>query len=434
MAAACPQSPFVPTMLLPQDRASLTPSVAACARVAAGLAAALLLSACAPRYQPMGEARQPPQLADAALIAADGYRLTLRAWLPARPGDIDAVVVALHGLNDHSLAWDRPARHWAERGVATYAYDQRGFGANAEPGIWPGAETLMADLDGAVDAVAERHPGKPILLVGESMGGAVVLAALARPASANGGPALAGKIRGAVLSAPALWGADSMNLVYRATLWVSSRVAPGMRVQPPANLRITASDNLAMLRSLGSDPRVLKRTRMDTLAGMVSLMSLAEARMDQLPATLPLLVLYGQNEEVLPRPSVTQVLERWDGVMPGRAIQLAIYEQGYHMLMRDICAPAVWHDVGQWLRQPGAAPDYGLGRSAWLADKPRSPGPVAQVERVDCPVGIAPLQWGDVPLRAQQQEANGAQVQHDLPAQRDTDAQRGAPTQAARAR
>jgi alpha-beta hydrolase superfamily lysophospholipase len=34
----------------------------------------------------------------------------------------------LHGFNDYSNAFEVPAQALAWRGIATYAYDQRGFG------------------------------------------------------------------------------------------------------------------------------------------------------------------------------------------------------------------------------------------------------------------------------------------------------------------
>ena len=48
---------------------------------------------------------------------------------------VKAVILALHGFNDYSNAFAMPARLWAERGIASYAYDQRGFGG--APGLRP---------------------------------------------------------------------------------------------------------------------------------------------------------------------------------------------------------------------------------------------------------------------------------------------------------
>src|SRR5690606_10037173 len=88
----------------------------------------LLLSGCTPAYQPMGLPATQPALADRALIAAAGFELPLRRWLPEAGGP-QAVVLALHGYNDYSNAFDGAGRSLAARGIAVYAYDQRGFGA-----------------------------------------------------------------------------------------------------------------------------------------------------------------------------------------------------------------------------------------------------------------------------------------------------------------
>jgi len=57
-----------------------------------------------------------------------------------RPGksEVKAVILALHGFNDYANAFDGPGEIWAKEGIVTYAYDQRGFGAAPERGLWPG--------------------------------------------------------------------------------------------------------------------------------------------------------------------------------------------------------------------------------------------------------------------------------------------------------
>ena len=116
-----------------------------------------------------------PRLEIAHVGTADGRRLPLRRWLAT--GEV-AVVLALHGFNDYGAAFAKAGAWWAERGITTYAFDQRGFGAAPEPGIWPGAELLAGDARAALALVKARHLGKPVYLLGNSMGAAVALTAL----------------------------------------------------------------------------------------------------------------------------------------------------------------------------------------------------------------------------------------------------------------
>ena len=251
--------------------------------------AALLvaLAACTPRVQDAGPAVGAPRLAAGAVTTSDGYRLPLRVWQAKdKP---HAVVLALHGFNDYSNAFDGPGTWWATSGITTYAYDQRGFGESANPRIWPSPGLLENDLGEVARVVAQRHPGLPLYLLGVSMGGAVVMAAENERESDAGDPAMP-EIAGQILVGPAVWGRVTMPLAYRIALWFGVHTMPGNRVTG-RGLGIIPSDNIEMLRALGRDPLVIKETRVDALHGLVNLMDDALAASPHLRT--PSLVLYG---------------------------------------------------------------------------------------------------------------------------------------------
>src|SRR4051794_1228938 len=100
------------------------------------LFAALLLFACAPNSAPRGTAEVAPAIQGEVFRAGDGVSLPMRRWEPE--GRPRAVIVALHGMNDYSNAFDMPAQVWAKDGIVTLAYDQRGFGRGANAGLWAG--------------------------------------------------------------------------------------------------------------------------------------------------------------------------------------------------------------------------------------------------------------------------------------------------------
>ncbi|CAO3436068.1 alpha/beta hydrolase [Azospirillum argentinense] len=298
----------------------------------------LLLSGCTAAYQPMGLPVTQPALTDSALIAADGFELPLRRWLP-EGGAPRAAVLALHGYNDYSNAFDGAGRSLAARGIAVYAYDQRGFGATRNTGIWPGTDTLVADLKAAVSQIHARHPGLPVYLMGESMGGAVVLTAMTGPNPPT--------VNGTILVAPAVWGRDAMGFFPRALLWLSYNTVPGMVVHPPKDLKIQASDNIEMLRALGRDPLVIKGSRVDALDGLTDLMGTALAACGHL--SVPSLVLYGAHEEVLPKTPVNRAVEEFES--GGRHV-VAVYPDGWHMLLRDLKGQVVVNDIAAWIENP----------------------------------------------------------------------------------
>lgn len=295
-----------------------------------------LVGACAPLERPAGPPVTEPALASDVLVMADGARLPLRVWMPAATPR--AVVLAIHGFNDYGHAFENPGLALAGAGVATYAYDQRGFGANPEPGLWPETAALAADARQAFQLIAGRHPDLPVYVLGESMGAAVVLVAFEGPD--------APKPAGLILSAPALWGWSTLNPLYKATLWLASHVAPGWRFSGQG-LDIQASDNIPMLQALAADPLFIKKTRADAIWGLVHAMD--DALAAPLPTDVPVLMLYGANDQVIP-PGPTRTFARRLG--PGQ--RFAYYANGWHMLLRDLAANVVVADLLAWIDDPDA--------------------------------------------------------------------------------
>ncbi|HKY18656.1 MAG TPA: alpha/beta fold hydrolase [Rhizomicrobium sp.] len=302
------------------------------------LCAFLLLPACAPRFAPPLDGHVIPILSDEAVIARDGFRLPLRHW-DAEGGKPRAVIVALHGMNDYSNAFDMPGKVWAKLGITTLAYDQRGFGRSDRPGLWAGSDTMRTDLSDALAAARARYPGIPVFALGESMGGAVVLTALASPEP----PAA----DGVILVAPAVWSRADMPLTYRAALYLAAHLLPGMILSNNAArrlVRITPSDNESMLRALGRDPLFQKKTRTDALFGLVNLMDEARSAPGAIRNAPPMLFLYGANDQIIPAKPTEAVIAALDS-----KARVKRYEQGWHMLLRDLQGENVSRDVADWV-------------------------------------------------------------------------------------
>jgi alpha-beta hydrolase superfamily lysophospholipase len=329
---------------------------------AALLAAALALGAgCTPVVMPAGPPIAAPAVAGDAILAADGARLPLRTFRPE--GAPRAVLLALHGFNDHSgnFLADSIAQLNAA-GVLVYAYDQRGFGRAPNRGLWPGATTLAEDAATAAQLLRARHPALPLLLLGESMGAAVAILAAGLPQPPP--------VDGYVLLAPALWSRENMPAVMRGSLWLAGRTMPVMAFGGGVG-GIVASDNPAALRRLGRDPLVLRNTRVDAAIGLVDLMDAAVAALPGCcrgtsGAAVPALVLYGAQDMIVPARPARLALRQ----MPAEApIRLGVYEAGFHLLLADTNREAVARDILAFITDPRAPLPSGADAFApeWLA-------------------------------------------------------------------
>jgi alpha-beta hydrolase superfamily lysophospholipase len=305
-------------------------------RAGLALVAVALITACAPLIAEPGPRRFQPGLTAHGIRAADGAVLPMRVWRPDGPPQ--AVILALHGFNDYGNFFAEPGAYLAQRGVFAYAYDQRGFGAAPGRGLWPGRDAMVRDLADAVTAVRARHPGTPLYLLGESMGGAVIMAAMTRDT--------APRADGVILAAPAVWGRATMPFYQRWALAVAAHTVPWLKVTG-RGLGIRPSDNTEMLKALGRDPLVIKETRIDAIHGLANLMDEALAAAPRLAA--PALILYGRRDEVVPAAPTRRMLRALPADGPQR---VAVYDRGFHMLLRDLQAEAVWRDIAHWMAAP----------------------------------------------------------------------------------
>jgi len=313
------------------------PRRTALARCALAALLCCLVPACVtPRVQTSAAGSAEPRLEQDAAIMDDGARLPLRAFLPAAPPR--AAIVAVHGLNDHSGGLERAGVFLAERGFAVYAFDQRGFGDTPQKGIWAGGDRMADDARQVALLVRLRHPAVPLYAFGESMGGAVLLHALHRHP--------AGWVDAMALSAPAVWSRGGMRRYQRLPLNVLAHTWRGLKLSGRMTGR-RPSDDPAALRALREDPLTIHRTRVDVLWGIADLMDAVTH--EPKPPGMPVLVLYGAHDEIVP----PQPMCAWLAALPGEEWQPALYPSGWHLLTRDLDAARVLSDLAAWFEQPG---------------------------------------------------------------------------------
>ena len=293
---------------------------------------------------PAGPATAEPAFTLKGFRTEDGLHLPFYEWGPAAPR---AVVLALHGFGDYSNGFDKAANALATRGIATYAYDQRGFGVSPDRGRWHGAARLVEDAADAVRALRRKHPGVPLYLMGHSMGGGVAMAAAAND------PTL--PVDGLILVAPAVWSRDFMPAVQTELLRLSAHSVPWYPLTGQG-IRITPTDDLAALRALSRDPKVLRAFRVDQIWGLTTLMDSAAAAPPQIG--VPVLYLYGLRDDVIPQRPTKAALagfaEEW--------LTAAIYDDGYHLLLRSTLGDTVIRDIAHWIDDPAAPLPSGAER------------------------------------------------------------------------
>lgn len=110
----------------------------------------------------------------------DVHEIPLETWTNPQAKTI-CCLLCIHGLGLNSKSFESFGKHMARHGVITYAIDVRGFGRWLEI---EGHEDVdftncLEDINRTLQTIKKQHPGLPVFLLGESMGGAIALRATA---------------------------------------------------------------------------------------------------------------------------------------------------------------------------------------------------------------------------------------------------------------
>jgi alpha-beta hydrolase superfamily lysophospholipase len=254
-------------------------------------------------------------------------------------------VVVVHGLKDHSENYRALAARLVEQGFAVHAFDLRGHGRSEGLRVWTDSfDDYLGDLEIFMGKVRAEEPGRPALLFGHSMGGAIAtLYTITRHPDLKGlalsGAALEADVPAAVAGGTGLVAALSPGAgVFQLDLHQFSR--------DPAVVRAGLEDPLVYQ---GAAPA---RTARELLGAIGQIQGHME------DVTIPVLAMHGAADSVTP-PDGSKAL-----VARARSTDktLKIYPGLYHDLLHEPEKEQVMADLVKWLsdhapaRTPAAEP------------------------------------------------------------------------------
>jgi alpha-beta hydrolase superfamily lysophospholipase len=116
-----------------------------------------------------------------SFIAKDKKEIFYYKWTPDNKDDVKAVIQIAHGMAEHAQRYGDFADYFTGKGFAVYANDHRGHGKTAgsleEVGFIAekdGWDLLIKDFRELSDIIKSEYPGKPLILLGHSMGALVI--------------------------------------------------------------------------------------------------------------------------------------------------------------------------------------------------------------------------------------------------------------------
>lgn len=261
---------------------------------------------------------------------AGGARLYCRSWPPA---DARATLVALHGLGDHSGLYPMIGEVLAAKGIAVLTPDLRGNGRSpGQRGYIEAWDDLREDLGRLLVRARAEAPGRPVFLLGMSLGGLVVLDYALHDSRG---------LQGVIALSPPL-GALGVPAPLLALGRVLSRVWPRFSLETGMDLMGLSRDASVVERVL-ADPLFHRRgtARLSTEVTRTIVRVQAEAGR----LAVPLLVQHGAADRMVPPDGSRRFVAR-AGHPDKRLIE---YPGAYHALLADLDGERVLADLAGWM-------------------------------------------------------------------------------------
>ncbi len=240
----------------------------------------------------------------------------------------------VHGLGEHCCRYENHVNYFVPKGYAIYGLDHLGHGkSDGEQEVIERFSDYTDTLSIYYKMVKGWQPGKPIFIMGHSMGGLITCYYLLDHQV---------EFKGAILSAPAIKVSDNISSTTITMGKMLSVIAPkaGVLALDPTGI----SRDPEVVKAYVEDPLVFHgKTPARLAAEMLKAMQRVTEEVEKI--TLPIIVVQG-SEDKLVDPDGAQMLYDKAG---SKDKTLKIYQGAYHEVHNEPEREIMFKDVETWL-------------------------------------------------------------------------------------
>ena len=221
--------------------------------------------------------------------------------------------------------------------------DLDGFGRNNNFSFWYPLRVHKQVIKEELLKLKELYPKKKIILLGESMGGAIITSLMTHEKDLP--------IDGAVLVAPAIWNFTEKNFFKSVFMSLISKAFPNLKVSSKGWVKVQASDNQEMLEELSEDKYFIHHPNLKSLYGIIELMdeSYKDSKIFFSQPSYNTLVVIPIKDEIVPRKPLIELLEATKIKSYDFSSHFLIFESSYHMILRDMKGDNVTEEIKKWV-------------------------------------------------------------------------------------
>jgi alpha-beta hydrolase superfamily lysophospholipase len=295
-------------------------------------------------------------------------------WEPSSPAEARAVVQISHGMCEYSGRYAPYAEHLTGQGYIVAGNDHIGHGLSAaspdDLGYIPpedGPELLVADLHSMTLLLKERYPGKPVVLLGHSMGSFIARYYLSLHAE---------ELEGAVIMGTAGPGAPTGLAAFIASA-VGSAKGERHRSKLLTSLAFGSYNKHCAKEEgpfawLSTDAENVRRYEADPLCGFMFTVAGFKALFSLLgfvngpdwpktvPTDLPVLLISGEDDPVGAYGKGVKKVASMLGGEGVKHLTVKLFRGDRHEILNETDRAEVWAYIDRWLGDlPAAAADAG---------------------------------------------------------------------------
>ena len=105
---------------------------------------------------------------DKSIINANNYDFNYKVWKSEK--ESSDIIIAVHGYNDYSNAFQIPGTFLSTYNIDTIAFDLRGFGINEDNGNWFHLKFHLEDLKFTINKIKKNNLKKNKNYLSEQIG------------------------------------------------------------------------------------------------------------------------------------------------------------------------------------------------------------------------------------------------------------------------
>ncbi len=248
-----------------------------------------------------------------------------------QPEKVEAVIVIIHGMGEHSGRYKHVAKKLTDNNFGVIAFDHFGHGkTSGKRGHNPNYNAVLESIVKLIDKAENIFNKKPMFLYGHSMGGNAVINFALRKSNT---------LKGIIATSPML------KLAFQPPAWkltagkLMQKIAPSITL--PSELDASHVSRIKNeVDKYINDPLVHDKISPNFSLSFFDAADWAIQNASKLKT--PMYLLHGTDDKIIDYKGTEAFSKN------SNQATLKLYKDGYHELHNDLCAKEVLNDIVDW--------------------------------------------------------------------------------------